>query len=239
MGKEVLFRTCVFGGYNKYDVNEYIKSLEDELAKARMLSEDGRMDSGYPAQGTAKREPDIVILDEIMGRDNSFQKESDPSAETASSLKQNKKDINTEQPIKNEAFELEKKRYEKEVRDLQLKCQNLQNEIEMLNREKNAYDEDYKAVKNVLLNARVDAEIIVAKAREKAKMLLDNAHKELEDKRRESYTLFSKCMEDNQNSLNISKVYLEQQIRQIEQVQKEMRLLGEKAKASDNVNKKE
>ena len=109
----------------------------------------------------------------------------------------------------------------------------------MLNREKNAYDEDYKAVKNVLLNARVDAEIIVAKAREKAKMLLDNAHKELEDKRRESYTLFSKCMEDNQNSLNISKVYLEQQIRQIEQVQKEMRLLGEKAKDSDNVYKKE
>lgn len=274
MKKDALFRTCVFGGYNKEDVNEYIKRLEDELIKAKKENEGVGNRDFVPGQGMKKEDSDIVILSEILGVDReeqreSFfesndlqtQKESDNYQEEANArlmdmsdrLAEMKKQYEkAEQELKDKDTQLSavlRKLAESEkqssgdcVEELEMlknENKNLQSEVDALKKEKESYEEDYKAVKNVLLNARVDAEIILAKAQEKAKLVMETSQKQIEDKRRESFMILARCLEDNQNSLIVSKGYLEEQVKNIERAQREILVLEEDMKKLKEESRRE
>lgn len=221
MKKREMFRTCIFGGYNKNDVNEYVHSLENEIEKFQNEKEKGTDTitlSTEQEKSAVENGQDIFIFDEIPKKETSLSQEAHENRGNNVSADEAERGVS-------DFIENEKEKYENEITALKMKCQDLKEELVALRKERDEYEDDYKAVKNVLLNARVDAEIIVAKAREKANLIMKDATKKLEDKRKESYILFTKCIEENQNSLVISKEYFESQIRNIEDVQKKIKML--------------
>lgn len=208
MGKDTLFRTCVFGGYNKQDVNEYIEKLEEQLNKAKILNQENN-------QGKKVDETDFFVLKDDETQHN-------PKEQPIFDKKENSFDeymklqeqlIQTKEQLSNVKEELKEKNN---------KCEQLQMELNQLKNSSENYEEDYKAVKNVLLNARVDAEIIVAKAREKAKMITEDSQKKLTDKKKDMISLILKSFDENSESLNISKSCLETQIKSLVIAQKQM-----------------
>lgn len=220
MKKELLFRTCVIGGYNKKDVDEYISSLENELIKLKN-------EKNFGKDKTAIKEKDILEESDFVLFDETFEKiTKDKMQDDKLSIENDKKEemqIQAEENENEKKFEMQREHYEKQLKELSEKYQELQRKNEILQKDRAVYDEDYKAVKNVLLNARVDAEIIVAKAQEKAKLIIKDAQNSLENSRKKQYAISLKCLEENQNRLILSKGYFEEQIRNIENVQREMR----------------
>lgn len=219
MKKEVLFRTCVIGGYNKKDVNEYIDSLENELIKLKS-EKNADEDNTFSKGKDSLEESDFVFFDETFGENSK-----DKMKEDTLAVQKDKKEevkIQAEKYEDEKKLEVQREYYEKQLKELNEKYQDLLRKTDMMQKEKAVYDEDYKAVKNVLLNARVDAEIIIAKAREKAKLIIQDAQNSLEDSRKKQYSISMKCLEENQNRLILSKGYFEEQIRNIENVQREM-----------------
>lgn len=220
MKKELLFRTCVIGGYNKKDVNEYINSLENELINLKN-EKNSVKDNTFSKEKDSLEENDFVFFDESF-EEISKNKIQDDTL-TIQNDKREEKHVQTEESKNERKLETQREYYEKQLKELEEKYQELQRKNEMMQKERAVYDEDYKAVKSVLLNARVDAEIIVAKAREKAKLIIKDAQNSIENSRKKQYAISLKCLEENQNRLILSKGYFEEQIRNIENVQKEMR----------------
>lgn len=122
--------------------------------------------------------------------------------------------------LKEMAIQTEQK--EKDLRILQLEKEKLELQVKQLNEERKDYEEDYKAVKNVLLDARINAEIIMAKARERAESLLKKAEREALQKQRQSLNGLVKNLAENNSKLGVSKYYLEEQVKEIEKTQKQI-----------------
>ncbi len=257
MEKEILFRTSIIGGYNKSDVRDYIRRLEFELMRSKVdkegtensLLEKDRGKGGpdvlvlneVDERDTAEKE---ALADEYRAVDKQSSARIDElnqklkEAEEELALK-DKKLIEKEQQLNTENRELREKlsklleltpdngQKEKRIEELSLLNENLQKEKEKLLEERKNYESDYTAVKNVLLNARVDAEIIVSKAKAKADMLLRDAQQQIEDRKREACVLLIKCLEDNQYSLSVSKSRMEDQIKNIEKIHEELHVLQE------------
>lgn len=256
MEKEILFRTSIIGGYNKSDVKDYIRRLELELMRAKVEREgternfhemDG--EKGSPdvlvlnemsGRDTVEKE---VLTDEhkrVEMNDARIDELNQKLKEAEEELAlKDKKLIEKEQQLNVENKELREKlsklleitpdngQNEKKIEELSLLNENLQKEKERLLEERRNYESDYAAVKNVLLNARVDAEIIVSKARAKADAILKDAQQQIEDRKREACDLLIKCLEDNQYNLSISKSRMEEQIKSIEKVNDEIHVLQE------------
>lgn len=207
MGKEALFRTCVFGGYNKQDVNEYIDRLEEQVNKAKSLND------GVNQQKKIMEDDFFVLGDDqvkqVLPKDTTSEKE----ISFEKYLELQNKLLKTQEELTNVKSKLEQKN---------IKCQKLESEINKLRSSSENYEEDYKAVKNVLLNARVDAEIIVAKAREKAEMISKDSQKKLIDKKKDMVALILKLLDENGNSLDISKSCLETQVKSLVMARKQM-----------------
>lgn len=264
MKKEVLFRTCVFGGYNKEDVMGYIGRLESELERLKNTD-----------RGEAEKEAALTQQDEIIGDDmivfndqmvecsppvkametgddiaaEQAQRTSAAGSESVQELQMLKEKLErTGKELEQARIELEEKerQIERSGRDLEekewqlkkssreleekehqlsennMRLGDMKRECEKLQKEHKAYKEDYQAIKNVLLNARVDAGVIVAKAQEKAKLIVAEAQRNVQLETRKSVALLVNHLKENQEGLDVSKVYLEQQLRSIDDVKQQI-----------------
>lgn len=239
MEKEVLFRTCFFGGYNKDDVKEYVKRLEEELIKAKTENEAKSSQGMNFVREKRTEDMGVVIFDEAMekeapvpsdySREQKKEKiekdEGQMSGVNLDEMNQKLEEVRKEMVEKEKETEEKEKHYVKEIHELMELNQKLQKETEILKAEKRNYDEDYQAIKSVLLDARVDAEVIISKARQKADMIMKEAQKEIEDKKLEACAILSKCLEENEYSLVISKKRMEDQVKNMEKAREEINAL--------------
>lgn len=104
----------------------------------------------------------------------------------------------------------------------------LTDEVEKFRENQKNYERDYAAVKDVLLNARLDAEIILTKARKEAKELLEHTQKQIEEQKKESVETLMRHLVENHTGLQASKYYLEEQVKSIERTEKQIEALQTK-----------
>lgn len=319
-----MFRTCVFGGYNKEDVDEYVAMLESELEDLRVGAKQSAQkepqpeskesqvrsaDSGddvivlgesspktqKPAQETApasvvsaatekeiarllmlngKLEEELAAAKRELERKSQEQEKRAETVTTSETKVTRLSVLNTslreelstvkeqlrltesklstaQQTLQQREIELAQKN--QQIQELEIKLQSsdrqslqnelrmknaldekdklnqeiarLRSEIETLQAERQNYQDDYKAVKNVLLNARVDAEIIVAKAQEKSKLIMQNTQRQIAQKRQESVEELVKRLSENSSVLRRTQFYLEEQAKSMEEVQKKIQMI--------------
>lgn len=240
MKNNMLFRTCVFGGYNKNDVDEYIKEIENEMEKLKNISNTTADDLNKEEHNDFEYGKNTKFKDDVLvfGLDNN--KEIIENTEKENSSDDQINLLQKEVTEKNKTIDLltiqlmeknneieQLKQISKEEKESNTITKNieLEKEVVELREEKRKYEDDYKAIKSVLLNARVDAEIIIAKANEKAKAVLEEANKSVLIKKQEALNLTLKCLEDNCNSLLLAQKEMEEQIKGIENTKSKMKEL--------------
>ena len=248
---ERMFRTNIIGGYNKDDVRYYVESLEKELEQLKgkgktfqpaadalqAQAEDDTLilDGGQGAANEnvpAAEEKSPADKELKVGKEGETSKELALEKERAQKLEQRTAELEKElaearDSVRQLEAELEKTRalkehHEKNSRIAQLEKEKLEMEVKQLNEERKNYEDDYKAVKSVLLDARVDAEIIVAKARKKADLLLEDTERQMVLKQREIMNNLISNLAENNNKLTVSKYYLEEQVKGLEKTQKQI-----------------
>ncbi|MCI8293182.1 MAG: hypothetical protein HFH53_06560 [Hespellia sp.] len=264
-----LFRTNVFGGYKKEDVQAYITSLETALTKLQEQVDSGNTGSveetpkqsvsaaqpkaaspevekeiaigedvvvfgDTPEEGMeperTQSEPDAPALDsaEETGtedvEESAGQKELEEARRELEQVKTELQDTKAELEISGRLCEQSKRRLELALSEKEL----LEDEAEKLREERKNYEKDYDAVKDVLLNARLDAEIILTRARKEANQLLEETHRQIETQKKESVETLMRHLVENHTGLQASKYYLEEQVKSIERTEEQIKTLQNK-----------
>lgn len=224
MKREILFRTCVFGGYNKDDVHLYISRMEEELANLESRSTAGQNRVGNGLSAQMQDDDDVLALRDEADGLASFMREPEQTPEVLPVEKPKEKPADSGELLKaqRKVAELEEK-----LKAAKAELKAAKEELEQKEQQYEAYEEDYKAIKNVLLNARVDAGIIVAKAQEKAKLIVDDAQKRAQIQAQSSVAYLVDHLKENQMGLDTSRLYLEKQIQSIDHIKQEMEKVRE------------
>ena len=122
--------------------------------------------------------------------------------------------------------------------------QQLEHELEALREEQQSYEEDRDAIKEVLMNARVQAEVLLTKARKEARLILEDAqnqasqqqqaaidqlmedaHRQIDQRERETIGQLMGQLNENYNGLQTSKYFL---LKSIESMEKQIAELQDK-----------
>lgn len=250
-----LFRTNVFGGYNKEDVQTYIASLEAELVR---LQEQNAVQESHAEseEKEEKAEADVIVLNDILEETGSETNNQEPEASVAGESSpvndENEKEFEkTTQELEKAQQELEETQQELEQLKLELNdmkselnvsrrlCEQsrmrlefvsaekerLEDETEELREKQKNYEKDYDAIKEVLLNARIDAEIIRTKAKKEAELLLEDTQKRIMEQKKESIEELMRHLIENRDGLHASKTYLKEQVNNLERTEKQIEVL--------------
>lgn len=250
--KDTLFRACVFGGYKKEDVNAYVGKLESEIARleAQLQERDGAQEIKAVPETPEPYEDDIIVLSEsadeespaeaAIGEDSEKSPDnydSEPDAEKNGEEKDEESTDNSDSIEKElEEAKLEIERLKQSLDDVRAECeqstkdlriaimekQQLEVETEKFRHELEEYEADRDAIKEVLLNARVDAEVILTKARQESKLLLENTNKQISDQKRTVALELVNQLSENYIGLQSSRSQLEEQVRSMERMEKEI-----------------
>lgn len=243
-----LFRTNVFGGYNKEDVQTYIASLEAEVVR---LQEQNTVQESHieSEEKEEKAEADVIVLNDILeeigSETNNQQPEASVSGESSPVNDENQKEFEkTRQELEETQQELEQVRLElndmkSELNVSRRLCEQsrmrlefvsaekerLEDETEELREKQKIYEKDYDAIKEVLLNARIDAEIIRTKAKKEAELLLEDTQKRIMEQKKESIEELMHHLIENREGLHASKTYLKEQVNNLERTEKQIEVL--------------
>ncbi|MCI8597021.1 MAG: hypothetical protein HFJ10_01040 [Lachnospiraceae bacterium] len=249
-----LFRTNMFGGYKKEDVLSYIAKLEAELTRSQELlaqkdniPEASKVTRPKEAEAVQSVYEDVIVLSDTQEEaqaDREFYEDSQGvGADKASSgacEEQNKELEEALRELELVKQELEDKKAELEASSrlcdqsrarLNLALtekEMLENEAEKLREEQKRYEQDYDAVKEVLLNARIDAEIILTKAKKEAKLLLENTQRQISEQKKETVGELMRQLVENYNGLQTSKYHLERQVKSIERTTQQIEVIQSK-----------
>lgn len=149
-----LFRTSFVGGYNKADVMEYVKKLEDELEHLRTVKE--------KAAVLEKSVSELLEKQEVTEKKSADSKKD--TQKTSSADEQDKRFL----PVDWLPDSMSKEEFV-ELRDKARK-----------------YDESYDAIKKLLLDSRIEAQVILKDAKMKADKIVKDAEANAIEKSRES-----------------------------------------------------
>ena len=100
--------------------------------------------------------------------------------------------------------------------------QQLTDEVKELREAQRGYEGDREAIKEVLMNARVNAEVIMTKARREARILLEDTHRQINEERRQTMARLMGQLSENCSGLRASKFVLEEQVKSIESMEKQI-----------------
>lgn len=216
-----LFRTHMFGGYRKDDVDAYIEKLESEIIR---LETQAKRDSDIQSKSIPSQQPefeDFIVLggEEDVVPGESAEEPAIPVREQAEQL------VNAEVERLKRELEEERLKGDQSARMLQVAIyekQRLSDELETLKKEQQGFVGDRDAIKEVLMNARVNAEVIMTKARREARLLLEDAQRQIVEQKRETMTQLMGQLSENYSGLRASKYLLEEQLKSIETMERQI-----------------
>lgn len=216
-----LFRTHMFGGYRKDDVDAYIEKLESEIIRLETQAKSG---PDVQNKSVPSRQPefeDFIVLggEEDVVPVESAEEPAIPDREQA------EQPVNAEVERLKRELEEERLKGDQSARMLQVAIyekQRLSDELEALKKEQQGFVGDRDAIKEVLMNARVNAEVIMTKARREARLLLEDAQRQIVEQRRETMTQLMGQLSENYSGLRASKYLLEEQLKSIETMERQI-----------------
>lgn len=138
MKREEKFRTCLFGGYNKEDVQSYVASLEQEIERLTAVEMTAELLEKSVNELLEKQKTDQTTMEEQKGKQAEMEKTG------AEQKDETQKEKTTAPSIE---------------------------EIEALREKAQKYEESYDAIKQLLLDSRIEAQVILTDARQQAEKL--------------------------------------------------------------------
>ena len=138
MKREEKFRTCLFGGYNKEDVQSYIASLEQEIERLAAVETTAELLEKSVNELLEKQKAEQDAIEEQKAEQAAMEKTEAEQKDGASEEK-------------------------KAVPDIE--------EIEALREKAQKYEESYDAIKQLLLDSRIEAQVILTDARQQSEKL--------------------------------------------------------------------
>lgn len=215
MEKNGMFRVALFGGYNKEDVQEYIKTLENEIDAVKVLHQkeknellrrlEGRNEAEQTNDGEVARlrneleqkekELNSVYMkleSENSGGEKIYREDESNAGEVEKirrELEQKEEELGSaRKALEQKENELGSVRKELEERSEELKnLQEAQAEAacSASGEEKNWDSLEYEAITRVLEDARKNAEMIEADAHKNAEKILEKANEEIKEREKE------------------------------------------------------
>ncbi len=172
---------------------------------------------------------------EVPAEEPSAEKTSDAEKETAASADWENELASARLELRETKMQLKasNKLYAQSKKRLKLvlsEKKQLEDEAFQLREEKKKYEDNYDAVKEVLMNARIDAEIIRTKAKNEAKLLLEETHRRIAQEKEKSILELVHALNANRTGLETSKYYLEEQVNGIACMEKQLDAIRDELK---------
>lgn len=233
------FRTVLFGGYSKEDVQEYLKTIEkdSEVAKFGYQSEITELKAELEKSREEKDKLEEIArryrgkLDEFENKKMSSQTETEIYVEELKKQKTENENLRhkfAELQGKTRILLEENRHMEKELEKLNgagissEKNMQLEDEMQQLKEEKEKYQEDVQAIKKVLKDARMSAEYIKEEARKEAEGILNQAQKESRDLIEQRKTQIDQELEDRGIRFMAAKYKMEAYRKEINDTQQKL-----------------
>lgn len=202
MADNRLFRSALFGGYNKEDVDEYIKSMEHEIESIKVLHQREKNELMKKLEGQQQNEAQVPAQTEETGR--------------------------MEIQILKE--ETEKLRKENEDLKLKLKAEQektigweentaTENTTTENTAAKNDDLFDYATVSKIMEEARKSGEQIIAESRKKAEKIMEEAGKDADEQKKRIERRINAQLEEKGIQLIAAKYKIQQYAKEIESAQ--------------------
>lgn len=238
-----MFRTVIFGGLNKEDVEEYIKTLEHEIESIKVLHQKEKNDwmkkmsegqyenqesdeelkkiqeinRQLSAENNSLRNENISLKDEIQNRDLKEQVQREISSEFMGDGNDYTKKISEE---KYKALLDENAHLENKINELEKQMQESKQNEKNINKEKGKGDFfDYDTVTKIMEEARKNAEQIEAEGRKKAEKIIEEAKTEAEKQKEIVLRRINGELEEKGIQLIAAKYKIEQYAKELNNAQ--------------------
>ena len=250
MAQNGMFRTALFGGYNREDVEEHIRNMEHEIETVKLLHQKEKQDlirraeesEGELALVKSELEEAHKQLDDAQPDDKSAQglekkptaEKSEPEAVNAESAGAKEKEAlnKLQEELQKERARTESER--KTLARLREAQERLEQENQQLRKQLESRDDlfDYETVTKIMEEVRNNAELIEKEARERASQIIqearDRAVEEGERQRRNISSRINAQLEEKGIQLMAAKYKIEQYIKSINETQQGLCLLNER-----------
>ena len=242
MAQNITFRTALFGGYNREDVEEYIKGLEHEMESIKLLHQKEKLELIRRAD---ESESELVLVKseleaakrKSVGRD--VQEEDGSRAEApaqADAQEAGEEDLEAlkilEEEMQKDLSTREDDKRDADLVLLQAECEQLKKENGRLREQLENKDDlfDYDTVIKIMEEARSNAELIEKEAKERAEQMIEEAKgRALEEEDHQRHLIASRVnaqLEEKGIQLMAAKYKIEQYINEISNTQKGLYLLN-------------
>ena len=242
MAQNITFRTALFGGYNREDVEEYIKGLEHEMESIKLLHQKEKLELIRRAD---ESESELVLVKseleaakrKSVGRDVQEEDGSRAEAPAQEDAQEAGEEDLEALKILEEEMQKDLSTREDDKRDadlvlLQAECEQLKKENGRLREQLENKDDlfDYDTVIKIMEEARSNAELIEKEAKERAEQMIEEAKgRALEEEDHQRHLIASRVnaqLEEKGIQLMAAKYKIEQYINEISNTQKGLYLLN-------------
>lgn len=233
MADNGMFRTAVFGGYNRDDVDEYIQTLEKEMDSVRELHQKEKEDLIRRAE---ESESELTRVRYELEAARSDVRPASPAADGVSredALRELEEELGRVigAPVREPAPEAEKEELaslRESLRELEEENQSLKEKLGKQGQEDELFD--YETVRKIMEEARNNAWIIEKEARQQADAILESARQKLKEEEDEQrHRIASRIntqLEEKGIQLMAAKYKIEQYIKEISSAQQGLYLLN-------------
>lgn len=233
MADNGMFRTAVFGGYNRDDVDEYIQTLEKEMDSVRELHQKEKEDLIRRAE---ESESELTRVRYELEAARSDVRPASPAADGVSredALRKLEEELGRVigAPVREAAPEAEKEELaslRESLRELEEENRSLKEKLGKQGQEDELFD--YETVRKIMEEARNNAWIIEKEAQQQADAILEGARQKLKEEEDEQrHRIASRIntqLEEKGIQLMAAKYKIEQYIKEISSAQQGLYLLN-------------
>lgn len=104
------------------------------------------------------------------------------------------------------------------IRELEEENERLQRELEMLRISRHGYEEEYDVIKKILLDAKLDTSVVIAKAEEKSRQMLAEMEEYIKEQHSGVFEKLKEELEHDRTELGKSNDRLQMQLESLEKV---------------------
>ncbi|HIW82765.1 MAG TPA: hypothetical protein H9873_00345 [Candidatus Dorea gallistercoris] len=220
-GSDKMFRTAMFGGYNREDVEEYVRTVEHEIDSIKVLHQKEKAELlSRLEESEAKADYSEQILNAEKEREGKVREEEKAKEEPKEEPKEESREETGEEKAAEEDVS---GKLRLEIEELKAEIEKKDQELEKLNEKKGDGLFDYETVIRIMEEARHNAQLIEKEAAQKALSMVEEAKtKAREEEERQKGIIASRVnaqLEEKGIQLMAAKYKIEQYMKEIESAQ--------------------
>lgn len=202
-----MFRTSLFGGFNKEDVEEYIKTLEHEIESVKVLHQKEKADLLKKVEDNAEKALQGDEIAKLQEENEALRKQLE------------EEQARQPEPLPAGVDEAEYQGLRREKDALKEKVAQQEQELERLRKGQDEGFFDYETVSKIMEDANRNAEAIEEEARKNAEEMIEKAKVETEKQKSIIAARINAELEERGIQLIAAKYKIEQYAKEIESAQ--------------------